>query len=95
MIRNKFRLRFSHQPLDEKLSQILSDDPRLAKDLFRFEREKLISFFAENTIPRNCNNVVYIINAIQLHNEKIEVLVPSVITEKLKSGRCGQILDLI
>lgn len=95
MIRNKFRLRFTHQPLDEKLSQILSDDPGLAKDLFRFERERLISYFAENTIPRNCNNVVYIINAIQLHNEKIEVLVPSVITEKLKSGRCGQILDLI
>lgn len=30
----------------------------------RFERAKLINYFAENTIPRNCNNVVYIINEI-------------------------------
>lgn len=52
MIRNKFRLRFAHQQLDAKLSQILSANPKLAKKILRFERAKLINCFAENTIPR-------------------------------------------
>lgn len=85
MIRNKFRLRFSHQPLDNKLSQILSNNSKLAKEIFRFERKKLIHYFAESTIPRNCNNVVYIINATQLHDDKIECLTPLVIAEKFKN----------
>lgn len=84
MIRNKFRLRFSHQSLDSGLSQILSDNPKLAKELFRFDREKLIYCFAENSMPRNCNNVVYIINEMQLHNEAISILTPSVIVDKCK-----------
>ena len=84
MIRNKFRLRFAHQQLDTKLSQILSENPKLAKNILRFEREKLIYYFAENTIPRNCNNVVYVINEIQLHNESIANMTPTVIVEKCK-----------
>lgn len=85
MIRNKFRLRFTHQQLDAKLSQILSENPKLAKNILRFERAKLIYYFAENTTPRNCNNVVYIINEIKLHNESIAKMTPEVIVEKCKN----------
>lgn len=88
MIRNKFRLRFTHQQLNAELSQILSRDSKLAKNVLRFERAKLIYYFAENTIPRNCNNVVYIINEIQLHNESITNLTPAVIVEKSKNYGC-------
>ena len=84
MIRNKFRLRFTHQPLDRNLFQILSDNANLAKELFRFNRVKLIKFLAENSMPINCNNVVYIINEMQLHNEAICRLTPSIITEKCR-----------
>lgn len=84
MIRNKFRLRFSRQPLSKELVQILSNNSMLAKELYRFDRERLICFFAENAVPRNCNNVVYIVNEIQLHNKAISVLTPSVIAEKCK-----------
>lgn len=84
MIRNKFRIRFAHQPLDNDLSQILSNNPKLAKELYRFDREKLIYYLAENSIPRNCNNVVYIINETQLHNKAISLLTPSVIADKCK-----------
>lgn len=89
MIRNKFRLRFMHQQLDEDLSQILSKNTKLAKNILRFERAKLIDFFAENTIPRNCSNVVYIINEIQLHNESIANMTPEVIIEKCKIKNCN------
>lgn len=85
MIRNKFRLRFTHQKLDAKLAQILSENPKLAKKILRYEREKLIYYFAENTTPRNCNNVVYVINEIQLHNESIANMTPAVILEKCKN----------
>lgn len=85
MIRNKFRLRFAHQQLDARLLQILSANPKLAKNILRFDRAKLINYFAENTIPRNCNNVVYIINEIQLHNKSIANMTPEVIVEKCKN----------
>ncbi|MCM1159151.1 MAG: RelA/SpoT domain-containing protein [Bacteroidales bacterium] len=84
MIRNKFRLRFAYQPLDSNLSEILSSNLKLAKELFRFDREKLIYYLAENPMPRNCNNVVYVINEMQLHNEQIRLLTPSIIVEKCK-----------
>lgn len=84
MIRNKFRLRFAHQQLDAKLSHILSGNPKLAKNILKFEREKLINYFAENTMPRNCSNAVYIINEIQLHDESISNITPEIIMEKCK-----------
>ena len=84
MIRNKFRLRFDHKSLDEKIKNILSNDFELAKALFRFDREKVVYFFAENSFPKNLNNTVYIINEIQLHNEKISLLTPSIIIDKCK-----------
>ena len=90
MIRNKFRLRFIHQSLDKELDNILSDNLELAKALFRFEREQLVCFFAENSMPRTCSNVVYVINEIQLHNEKISSLVPSAIAEKCKKWLAEQ-----
>lgn len=93
MIRNKFRLRFAHQQLDAKLSQILSSNPKLARNILRFERAKLIYYFAENTIPRNCNNVVYIINEIQLHNRSITNMTPEVIVEKCKNYNLCKISD--
>lgn len=93
MIRNRFRLRFAHQPLDAKLSHILSENPKLAKNILRFEREKLIDFFAQNTVPRNCNNAVYIINQIRLHNESITDITPEVIVEKCKNYNGCEISD--
>lgn len=91
MVRNKFRLRFIHQSLDKELDNILSDNLELAKALFRFEREQLVCFFAENSMPRTCSNVVYVINEIQLHNEKISSMVPSAIAEKCKKWLAEQV----
>lgn len=91
MIRNKFRLRFLHITLDSDLCKILCNNAELAKALYRFERERLIYFFADNSVPISCNNVIYIVNEMQLHNEAIRSLTPSTIIEKcskyLKNSR--------
>ncbi|MCM1214560.1 MAG: (p)ppGpp synthetase [Lachnospiraceae bacterium] len=84
MLRNKFRLRFIHVPLDKNLHNALSDNAKLAKALFRYDRERLIRFLAESNIPRTCNNIVYIINEIELHDKTISALTPSLITDKCK-----------
>lgn len=85
MLRNKFRLRFVHQALSPDLHRILSDNPELAKSLYRFEREQLIYFLAENNMPKTCDNVVYVINEMQLHNEDISALAPQILVQKCKS----------
>lgn len=85
MIRNKFRLRFLHQTLNPDLYKILTDNPETAKSLYRFKRETLIHFFAENSIPKTSNNVVYVINEIQLHNKDISELAPPILVDKCRN----------
>ncbi len=82
MIRNKFRLRFLRKTLSEDLCKILSDNAELAKALYRYERGRLIYFLADNNVPINCDNVIYIVNALHLHDEKIKSLTPLPIIEK-------------
>lgn len=85
MIRNKFRIRFLHKPLSENLCDILSDNPELARALYRSEREQLIRFLAENSIPKTCDNILYIINEMQLHNKGISLWTPAIIVEKCRN----------
>lgn len=89
MIRNKFRLRFLHQSLDSDLYKILTDNPETAKSLYRFKRELLVHFLAENSIPKTSNNIVYVINEIQLHNKDISALAPPTLIDKCRN--CGAI----
>lgn len=87
MIRNRFRLRISHEKLKEELCNILSENPELAKKLFRSDREKLICFFANSHIPVNSNNILWIINEIELHNSKISETAPKKLIEKCRNAQ--------
>lgn len=78
MLRNKFRLKFQLFELKEELRHILSENPKLAKQLFKVDRLDVLSKLSklEIPLPINFNNIVYFINQIELKNEEINNLTP-------------------
>ena len=81
MLRNKYRLKFQLSSLKPELKQILDEDNDLAKELFKIERENVLSQLAESdiTVPINFNNIIYLINHFVIKNDKIRDLTPEYI----------------
>lgn len=83
MIRNKFRLKFQHEPLCMELQNLQNNDKSgIGKEIFRFSCKKLISIFQIIRVSKTCDNVVYLINAAELHREEIYHLTPSILMRK-------------
>ena len=76
MIRNKFRIRFQHLPLSNNLKEILDKNIKIGKAVYRFDRRELIDIFKETHLPKNCDNVIYLINERELHDQRIYDLTP-------------------
>lgn len=86
MIRNKFRLRFIQSDLDEQVVLILDQDKSLSKEIYKLDRVKLLRkiFIDGIRIPITLTNLVFLINAYFLHNDKIQALAPEFITTNPK-----------
>ena len=76
MLRHKFRLRLRHTPLANDIREVLDENSDVAKALYRYDREKIIDFLYNNSIPLNCNNIVFIANQLSVHNQRLETMVP-------------------
>ena len=78
MLRTKFRLRFDKEPLDKNICDILNKDKELAKQIFRTDRQELISkiAFSQLHIPISFSNIIYLVNYLMIKNSEIEELVP-------------------
>lgn len=81
MLRNKYRLKFQLSELKKELKQILNEQPKVAKQLFKTDRLDVLSKLSklEMPLPINFNNIVYFINHIELKNEEITNLTPDLI----------------
>lgn len=81
MLRTKYRLKFEKRPLSEELCGIFNKSPVLAKEIFRFERKKIIEKIAYSKlhIPITFDNLVFVINFLRLNNSDLNDLTPSII----------------
>ena len=84
MIRNKYRLRFKEDRLSEPLRDLLSHKG-LGKDVFDFDRTRMIQIFASTKIGVTYNNIVYIIILLN-HDESIinMVNVPDLLRRRVR-----------
>lgn len=85
MIRNKYRLRFQEREIRQELKEYLTVNTGVAKQIFRFKREKLIDILCRTKIVVNYDNVVYIINFLEIKDTMIQEMTPKVICRKLES----------
>ena len=81
MLRTKYRLKFEKRPLSTELCHILDENSTLAKEIFRFERKRIIEKIAYSKlhIPITFDNLVLIINYINLNNDDINANTPAII----------------
>lgn len=82
MIRNHFRIRIDSTPLDKAIREILDSNKELGKTIFRFEREELVYLFERTKLPKNYNNVVYLINEHLIKAEEITAITPGLIKRR-------------
>lgn len=82
MIRNKFRLRFSHEVIDEGLKNLIIENTEYRKMVYKFERDRLVEMFSKTALPINYTNVIYLVNLDLLKDKNIEELTPEVIVRK-------------
>lgn len=83
MIRNKFRLKFQHTPIKKEIKQLLDNNAiDFGKEIFRFDRKSLIQLFYQTHLPKTYDNVIYLINAAELHDDKIYMLTPEIIKKR-------------
>lgn len=85
MLRYKFRIHFDNEFLSDKLKLVL--DAGLRKELFKTVREEALMCFSSeflSDIPKTLDNVVYVCNELQIHNEKISELTPVIIRENVE-----------
>ena len=84
MIRNHFRLKFTHDSLADSLSEIIDYKDDLGKSIFRYNRDELIWLFYRTRLPLKCDNVVYIINKDRIQDERILAITPKPVSSKLE-----------
>ena len=86
MLRQKLRIKFTHQILRQEISEVLDGDLNLAKKFFRVNRNVLISEMnkKEYYYPVSLNNIVYFMNILYVHDERIYELTPSMMIDDMK-----------
>lgn len=85
MMRMKYKLRFLEKRLSPSIISLFEEDPNLAKDLYRSDRAYALLQMALHSIniPITFDNIVFIVNRIQLKNEKLLNLEPENISQDL------------
>lgn len=87
MIRNKLRIRLKNNFLNKEIVDCFTNHPVIAKEFFRANR---IDFLLKMTdvstpIPLTLDNVIYLLNEFQIHNDIVGTLTPDIIKEKVKN----------
>lgn len=84
MIRNKYRVRLS-KDLSTSITEIFNRNVKIAKKFFRIDREDFVIKLSEISVPKNYDNIIYIVNELIVKDEEIKKIVPAVIKEKCEN----------
>lgn len=82
MLRNKFRLRLQHVQLNDKIKKFLNENPDVGKEVYRCERNEIINFLCNNRVPLTCDNIIYILNELVIHDQRLHEMTPELIRQK-------------
>lgn len=88
MLKYRFRIHFVDCNLRPELGEILNDNPDLAKQFFRLNRNTVLLSLVYQTkalIPITVDNLVYLLNFWYIHSSLIQVYTPKRITDLIVS----------
>ena len=86
MLRNKLRLRFSLENLNDDIVNHLNDNPDPGKQLFKLNRNRIITEYINSTLsfPTTFDNWIFFINYVFIKNEYILSKTPDFLLEDFK-----------
>lgn len=81
LLRNKFRLQFQLSNLKSDLIDILDSDSSIGKQILKIDRTAFLLKISELdlSLPVNFNNLLYLLNTIEIKNEKLLEKTPDLI----------------
>lgn len=81
LLRNKFRLQFQLSNLKTELIEILNNDSSIGKHILKMDRTSFLLKISELdlSLPVNFNNLLYLLNVIEIKNEKLLAETPELI----------------
>ena len=65
----------------------------MRKELYRIEREEVLMCLSSKSladIPKTLDNLVYVCNELQMHNEEIEQMTPRIVKEYVERYQCRE-----
>ncbi len=87
MLRNKYRLRFTLDPLSNPIIKIFDENKAIAKQFFKIERNLVINEIIKHNIQMDISfdNIIFLCNYLFVKNKKITLLTPDLLLSQLKS----------
>ena len=86
MLRTHLRIHMADDNLSEDVCVLLDHNKSLAKELFRIDRNELISLLANSKmplLPLTMNNLVFVANEYIIHNEDISNITPALLKKMM------------
>lgn len=93
MFRYKLRIRMKDEEINTTLQTVLQDDKELLKKFYRLERNELLRILSDSTfagIPYTLSNLIYICNALQIEDMRINSTLPGLIKTCVEKWRQQQ-----
>lgn len=84
MLKNQLKIHITNEPISERIRTILNIDPTLAKELYRINRADFLQKLSNSrlgVIPKKCDNIIFIANALYIKNEDLLKITPPQILE--------------
>ncbi|WP_420577272.1 hypothetical protein [Ekhidna sp.] len=85
MLRNKFRVRVSNEPIEPALMKVINNsDDNLIKQILRVDRNEFLNQIFDDGVkfPITLSNLVYVINGYYIKDRALLNITPSYITDK-------------
>jgi putative GTP pyrophosphokinase len=86
MMRARFRIRISGEPMDDRLVGIFNEDEAFRRAFFRVPRTRILGSMVSSQIamPLTVNNLTYLANHISVRNERIDGLTPALLRQQFE-----------
>ena len=88
MLKNKLRIHVEESPLSPELCELFNQHPELAAELYQVDRSSLLKFLSDGrfrNIEKNLDNLVFLMNALYMHNRTITAITPDQLLEDVEA----------
>lgn len=82
MLRNHLRIRMDNNNLSAQIVDLFNENHLLAKEFYKVDRKQLLLSLSEpttHTLPKNIDNIVFLINGLIVKNTKLSEITPQLI----------------